>query len=149
MTNMESPSSSPNNNDGDSSSSDGDSSSGSGDDDEAGSGNGEKAPVVHAEVPEGVTPCSVYTVIAGGVSTDRTRYSISNIKCEQCEKKATIKRPFEHCERCNIVYHRSCLEPQPAPATAANPRVFLCDYPGCKTEWNALMVDPTLTLDNE
>lgn len=134
---------------GDSSSSDGDSSSDSGDDDEAGSDNGEKAPVVHAEVPEGVTPCSGYTVIAGGVSTDRTRYSTSNIECEQCDKKATIKRPFEHCERCNIVYHRSCLEPQPAPSTAANPRVFLCHYNECRAEWDALMADPTLTLPNE
>ena len=101
------------------------------------------------EVPEGVTPCSGYTVIAGGVSTDRTRYSTSNIECEQYDKKATIKRPFEHCERCNIVYHRSCLEPQPAPSTAANPRVFLCRYNECRAEWDALMADPTLTLPNE
>jgi hypothetical protein len=105
--------------------------------------------VVHADVPEGVAPCSGYKVIAGGLSTARTRYSTTNTECEQCSGEATKERPFEHCERCNIVYHRSCLEPQPAPSTAANPRVFLCDDTGCRDEWDALMADPTLTLPNE
>ena len=82
---------------------------------------------IPAEVPEGGgAPCTGYVVIPDLESTDRTRYSSSNTVCTVCDQEESEARPFERCERCNIVYHRKCLEPQPQPYGTY---LFLCDYP--------------------
>lgn len=91
---------------------------------------------VHAIVPEGVEPFTRFTVIPHAVSTDRTQFAHSNTLCDQCEEGETDVRRFERCERCNIVYHRTCLEPQPQFPLHAY--IFLCDYPECTEQWNAL-----------
>ena len=95
---------------------------------------------IPAEVPEGVEPFSMYTVIAGAASTTRTQFTHSNTACEQCDEAESDTRKFERCERCNIVYHRTCLQPQIQlpPGTY----VFLCDFPECRNEWDALTADP-------
>ena len=102
---------------------------------------------IPADVPAGVEPFSFYTVIAGVSSTPRTQFTHSNSKCEQCEEEQSATRIFERCERCNIVYHRTCVQPQVQFAPGSY--VFLCDYPQCREEWDALCADPTLTLSNE
>jgi hypothetical protein len=100
---------------------------------------------IPAEVPEGVgAPCTGFVVIPGLESTDRTRFSNSNTVCAVCDQEESEVRPFERCERCNIVYYRKCLEPQPQPYGIY---LFLCDNPGCKEELDALFADPTLVLD--
>jgi len=97
---------------------------------------------IHADVPEGVEPFTLYTVLPGAKSTTRTQFTRSNTKCDACELEESATRIFERCERCNIVYHRSCLEPQGS-------YVFLCDYPQCREEWDALIADPELELPND
>ena len=83
-------------------------------------------------------------MIAGLESTDHTRFSNSNTVFTVCDREESEARPFERCKRCNIVHHRKCLEPQPQPYGIC---LFLCDYPGCKEELDALLADPTLVLD--
>ena len=54
----------------------------------------------------------LYSVIAGAASTTRTQFTHINTACEQCDEAESVTRKFERCERCNIVYHRTCLQPQ-------------------------------------
>ena len=63
---------------------------------------------IPADVPEGVEPFSMYTVIAGAASTTRTQFTHTNAACEQCDEAESDTRKFERCERCNIVYNRTC-----------------------------------------
>ena len=94
---------------------------------------------LHADVPDGVVPFTAYTVVNGVASTPHTRYSRSNTICEQCNKGESDERPFERCERCNLVYHRTCLEPQPQPFGSY---LFLCDDIGCRNELEGLLGRP-------
>ena len=102
---------------------------------------------IPADVPEGVEPFSMYTVLAGAASTTRTQFTHSNTACEQCDEAESGTLKFERCERCNIVYHRTCLQPQIQlpPGTY----VFLCDFPECRNEWDALTADPNLEMPNQ
>ena len=82
---------------------------------------------IPAKVPEeGCTPCTGYVMIPELESTDRTRFSNGNTVCTVCDQEESEVRPFERCERCHIVYHRKCLEPQPQPYGTY---LFLCHYP--------------------
>jgi len=78
---------------------------------------------IPADVPEGVEPFSMY--IAGAASTTRTQFTHSNTACEQCDEAESDTRKFERCERCNIVYHRTCLQPQIQLPPGRTVRVFV------------------------
>jgi hypothetical protein len=99
---------------------------------------------IPADVPEGGgAPCTGYYVVIPGLeSTDHTRFSNSNTVCTVCDQEESEARPLERCERCNIVYHRKCLEPLPQPYGIC---LLLCGYPGCKEELDALLSDPTFS----
>ena len=87
-------------------------------------------------MPGGIAPFAAYTVVNGVASTPHTRYSRSNTICEQCNKGESDERPFERCQRCNLVYHRTCLEPQPQPYGSY---LFLCYAIECRTELEELL----------
>ncbi len=86
---------------------------------------------IPADIADGVEPHTEYIIVHNVQSTPHTRFSHSNTQCEQCNEEESEERKFEHCERCNYVYHRTCLEPQPQPY---GPYLFLCGYEGCKDE---------------
>jgi hypothetical protein len=96
---------------------------------------------LHADMPDGIAPFAAYTVVNGVASTPHTRYSRSNTICEQCNKGESDERPFERCERCNLVYRRTCLEPQPQPYGSY---LFLCDAIECRTELEELLGHPII-----